>query len=910
MQMDRSRVVLRRCSRRLRHGEMWRAWQQWRSMVLRQGQASTSLRMLDSSLIRMVRQSLYRSFATWRSVVQERERESALEAQRQLMQEHRMRQALVYLGHVRKRSDGDRLRHAWHVLQLHVHSLAAASALADATSALEEARSSAADEQRRRGERLLLMRISGRMRHRGLLRGWLTWVRFAHESVVERIRCASQSSVDELSSRLVSYGEEHRRRVLSRWSRRLTKGLLWKGWHSWLAAVASSRMSARCAGVLRRGISRMLGRSLSMAFTKWRVTTWVERDSEEAAMAAEEVDARELAMQMDRSRVVLRRCSRRLRHGEMWRAWQQWRSMVLRQGQASTSLRMLDSSLIRMVRQSLYRSFATWRSVVQERERESALEAQRQLMQEHRMRQALVYLGHVRKRSDGDRLRHAWHVLQLHVHSLAAASALADATSALEEARSSAADEQRRRGERLLLMRISGRMRHRGLLRGWLTWVRFAHESVVERIRCASQSSVDELSSRLVSYGEEHRRRVLSRWSRRLTKGLLWKGWHSWLAAVASSRMSARCAGVLRRGISRMLGRSLSMAFTKWRVTTWVEREAEGAVAVVGVRPDRSSRYGREGVIAMGEMPLGSADALRMRLRRSLLLIIGLRHSETVREMRRSLLQNSWQTWMSFAGAGQKQTIVESSSDEIMSAKEAKFSEFLKMNEEAYMRLKILLCQCQATVILFQPLIRSHDLRLCKSFRHWRDVIAYATARFGELASACSHEREILDERLQHRSARLTALQGLRRRSSRYAQARALHRWHSWTQQSSFSCRIIVNHCRFAARRRMQSALVRWRMAGYDAKCRLADANVAVLAEQDKAYRSILAQLELNSRSVQRQWVAEHEHAVLVKERRLKGMISPLALSDGSTFHARYRLNSGAQRSRRRPLTETNEEII
>ena len=68
----------------------------------------------------------------------------------------------------------------------------------------------------------------------------------------------------------------------------------------------------------------------------------------------------------------------------------------------------------------------------------------------------------------------------------------------------------------------------------------------------------------------------------------------------------------------------------------------------------------------------------------------------------------------------------------------------------------------------------------------------------------------------------------------------------------------------------MQSALVRWRMAGYDAKCRLADANVAVLAEQDKAYRSILAQLELNSRSVQRQWVAEHEHAVLVKERRLK----------------------------------------
>ena len=554
-------------------------------MVLRQGQASTSLRMLDSSLIRMVRQSLYRSFATWRSVVQERERESALEAQRQLMQEHRMRQALVYLGHVRKRSDGDRLRHAWHVLQLHVHSLAAASALADATSALEEARSSAADEQRRRGERLLLMRISGRMRHRGLLRGWLTWVRFAHESVVERIRCASQSSVDELSSRLVSYGEEHRRRVLSRWSRRLTKGLLWKGWHSWLAVVASK----------------------------------------EAAMAAEEVDARELAMQMDRSRVVLRRCSRRLRHGEMWRAWQQWRSMVLRQGQASTSLRMLDSSLIRMVRQSLYRSFATWRSVVQERERESALEAQRQLMQEHRMRQALVYLGHVRKRSDGDRLRHAWHVLQLHVHSLAAASALADATSALEEARSSAADEQRRRGERLLLMRISGRMRHRGLLRGWLTWVRFAHESVVERIRCASQSSVDELSSRLVSYGEEHRRRVLSRWSRRLTKGLLWKGWHSWLAAVASSRMSARCAGVLRRGIARMLGRSLSMAFTKWRVTTWVEREAEGAVAVVGVRPDRSSRYGREGVIAMGEMPLGSADALRMRLRRSLLLIFFFR---------------------------------------------------------------------------------------------------------------------------------------------------------------------------------------------------------------------------------------------------------------------------------------------
>ena len=418
---------------------------------------------------------------------------------------------------MRKRSDGDRLRHAWHVLQLHVHSLAAASALADATSALEEARSSAADEQRRRGERLLLMRISGRMRHRGLLRGWLTWVRFAHESVVERIRCASQSSVDELlSSRLVSYGEEHRRRVLSRWSRRLTKGLLWKGWHSWLAVVASK----------------------------------------EAAMAAEEVDARELAMQMDRSRVVLRRCSRRLRHGEMWRAWQQWRSMVLRQGQASTSLRMLDSSLIRMVRQSLYRSFATWRSVVQERERESALEAQRQLMQEHRMRQALVYLGHVRKRSDGDRLRHAWHVLQLHVHSLAAASALADATSALEEARSSAADEQRRRGERLLLMRISGRMRHRGLLRGWLTWVRFAHESVVERIRCASQSSVDELSSRLVSYGEEHRRRVLSRWSRRLTKGLLWKGWHSWLAVVASKEAAMAAEEVDARELAMQMDRS------------------------------------------------------------------------------------------------------------------------------------------------------------------------------------------------------------------------------------------------------------------------------------------------------------------------------------------------------------------
>ena len=113
-----------------------------------------------------------------------------------------------------------------------MHSLAAASALADATSALEEARSSAADEQRRRGERLLLMRISGRMRHRGLLRG----VRFAHESVVERIRCASQSSVDELSSRLVSYGEEHRRRVLA---------------HSWLAAGVPKMVTQRrrrCAG--------------------------------------------------------------------------------------------------------------------------------------------------------------------------------------------------------------------------------------------------------------------------------------------------------------------------------------------------------------------------------------------------------------------------------------------------------------------------------------------------------------------------------------------------------------------------------------------------------------------------------------------------------------------------------------
>ena len=488
-------------------------------------------------------------------------------------------------------------------------------------------------------------------------------MRFAHGAALERVRLESRQSVGALEGRLQSRHESQRQRALARCERRTQHATLRKGWRAWAGALQRWRSLEKGLRVLRRAAARIGSRRASRAFAKWRVVAWATRDAEEATMAAEEVDARELASKMALTRQVLGRCDRRLRQGRVSRALSQWRSCVLREERARTSLRGMVLAVGRLRQRALRRGFGAWRAGAhtagRERAREDAdeeiYEVQRQALERHDalrreegMRHALAFLRHVMRRRVGDQIRHAWH-----------------------------------------------------------------------RLRRA-----------------------------------------------AAERMLAAARGNI------ML-------------------HASSGAASGAMRCEQSER-------------------------------------------------------------------------------EAKLEEYLATSEEAYFRLKVLVCQNQAAMVLYQPMLRCHSIRLFKAFRRWRDVLENAAATAQQLGSACYQELLLMDERLTSREARLTALQTLRGRCSRRARRRAFTQWRSWVQKTSHGCRVILSRWRSTRRRRVQAALVHWRLVCLDARSRLAEANAAVLAERDRAYRSILTQLEISTRAAQQQVLLEQEHALLSRKRRLQ----------------------------------------
>ena len=829
---------------------------------------------------------------------------SILEAQSATIRENGVRQALVRIQHVLRRHRGNQLRHALHRMQLAPYETAVLSAtgltdpriLSTLDAHLSQRAAEDALQQRRGRARLLLSHIAGRTQRVELLRGWLAWMRFAHGAALERVRLESRQSVGALEGRLQSRHESQRQRALARCERRTQHATLRKGWRAWAGALQRWRSLEKGLRVLRRAAARIGSRRASRAFAKWRVVAWATRDAEEATMAAEEVDARELASKMALTRQVLGRCDRRLRQGRVSRALSQWRSCVLREERARTSLRGMVLAVGRLRQRALRRGFGAWRAGAQ-----GVLLSQR-----------------------------------------AAEDAL----------------QQRRGRARLLLSHIAGRTQRVELLRGWLAWMRFAHGAALERVRLESRQSVGALEGRLQSRHESQRQRALARCERRTQHATLRKGWRAWAGALQRWRSLEKGLRVLRRAAARIGSRRASRAFAKWRVVAWATRDAEEATMaaeevdarelaskmaltrqVLG-RCDRRLRQGRVSralsqwrscvlreerartslrgmVLAVGRLRqralrrgfgawrAGAHTAGRERARedadeeiyevqrQALERHDALRREEGMRHalaflrhvMRRRVGDQIRHAWHRLRRAAAERMLAAARGNIMLHAssgaasgamrceqseREAKLEEYLATSEEAYFRLKVLVCQNQAAMVLYQPMLRCHSIRLFKAFRRWRDVLENAAATAQQLGSACYQELLLMDERLTSREARLTALQTLRGRCSRRARRRAFTQWRSWVQKTSHGCRVILSRWRSTRRRRVQAALVHWRLVCLDARSRLAEANAAVLAERDRAYRSILTQLEISTRAAQQQVLLEQEHALLSRKRRLQ----------------------------------------
>ena len=351
-------MALATTARRWYQRETSAAFYLWIDTATQSARAEQALRKVlqrcrTTSLTRAIR--VWRHFRAEAEIASLRDRlqrrmlceRSILEAQSATIRENGVRQALVRIQHVLRRHRGNQLRHAWHRMQLAPYETAVLSAtgltdpriLSTLDAHLSQRAAEDALQQRRGRARLLLSHIAGRTQRVELLRGWLAWMRFAHGAALERVRLESRQSVGALEGRLQSRHESQRQRALARCERRTQHATLRKGWRAWAGALQRWRSLEKGLRVLRRAAARIGSRRASRAFAKWRVVAWATRDAEEATMAAEEVDARELASKMALTRQVLGRCDRRLRQGRVSRALSQWRSCVLREERAHGAAR-------------------------------------------------------------------------------------------------------------------------------------------------------------------------------------------------------------------------------------------------------------------------------------------------------------------------------------------------------------------------------------------------------------------------------------------------------------------------------------------------------------------------------------------------------------------------------------------